>query len=124
VCRYVGVHHKGGCSFGHDLIRYAEVREGSVMEVGRSEAVEAELNRLIEKRFTQQMDPDEREESWQASVRAYNERRRREIRAAWAAFHQDQAERHRRTLDNLIAHHEGEAARLCGDSEARGEGLS
>jgi hypothetical protein len=94
------------------------------MEVGRSEAVEAELNRLIEKRSTRQMDPDEWEEIWQASVRAYNERRQQEIRAAWAAFHQDQAERHRRTLDNLIAHHEGEAARLCGGSEARGEGLS
>jgi hypothetical protein len=93
------------------------------MEVGRSEAVEAELNRLIEKRSTRQMDPDEREETWQASVRAYNERRRREIRAAWVAFHQDQAERHRRTLDILIAHHEGEAARFCSDSEARGRGL-
>jgi hypothetical protein len=32
------------------------------MEVARSEAVEAELNRLIEKRSTRQMDPDEREE--------------------------------------------------------------
>ena len=94
------------------------------MEVARSEPVEAELNRLIEKRSTREMDPDEREEIWQASVRAYNERRRQEIRAAWAAFHQDQAERHRRTLDNLIAHHEGEAARLCGDSESRGEELS
>ena len=94
------------------------------MDVARGEMVEAELNRLIAKHSSRETDSDEREESWQASVRAYNERRQQEIRAAWAAFHQDQAERHRRTLDILIAHHEGEAARFCSDSEARGEGLS
>jgi hypothetical protein len=90
------------------------------MDVARGEMVEAELNRLIAKRSSRETDSDEREESWQASVRAYNERRQQEIRAAWAPFHQDQAERHRRTLDILIAHHEGEAARFCSDSEARG----
>jgi hypothetical protein len=39
-------------------------------------------------------------------------------------YHQGQAARHRGVLEALIAHHEGEAARLCGGSEARGEGLS
>lgn len=32
---------------------------------------------------------------------------------AWAAFHEGQAERHRRTLEDLIAHHEEQAAKLC-----------
>jgi hypothetical protein len=39
------------------------------------EAVEAELSRLIEGR-SRQKDPDEESELWQASVRAYEEKRR------------------------------------------------
>jgi hypothetical protein len=34
------------------------------------------------------------------------------LRQAWAAWHCDQAERHRRTLTDLVAHHEAEAERL------------
>jgi hypothetical protein len=59
------------------------------------------------------VDPDEREELWKASVRAYNTRRREEMRAAWTSYHEGQAERHRRTLQDLIAHHEMQAAKLC-----------
>jgi hypothetical protein len=33
-------------------------------------------------------------------------------RQAWAAWHRSQAERHRQTLTDLIAHHESEALRL------------
>jgi hypothetical protein len=33
-------------------------------------------------------------------------------RLLWAEWHRDQAERHRATLDDLIAHHEREAERL------------
>ena len=82
------------------------------MDVARSEAVEAELSRLIEKRSSREMDPDEREELWKESVRRYNVRRREEMRAAWHEYHQGQAERHRAVLESLIARHEGEAARL------------
>jgi len=37
-----------------------------------------------------------------------------ETRSAWAAHHRAQAERHRQTLTDLIAHHEREARRLAG----------
>jgi hypothetical protein len=49
---------------------------------------------------------------WRESVARYNERERRQIRAEWRNYHESQAERHRRTLAALIAHHEGEAERL------------
>ena len=76
------------------------------------EAVEAEIDQFIERR-SRQKDPDEQEELWKASVRAYNARRSDEIRAAWTAFHEGQTERHRRTLEELIARHEMQGARLC-----------
>jgi hypothetical protein len=53
------------------------------------------------------------------TVKAYNERERRQIRAEWYGWHCDQAERHRRTLEALIARHEAEAERLLEDE---GEG--
>ena len=81
------------------------------MDLAHSEIVEAELNRLIEKRSTREMDPDEREEPWQESVRAYTARRREQMRAAWCEYHQEQAARHRAVLEALIASHEAEAAR-------------
>jgi hypothetical protein len=37
-----------------------------------------------------------------------------QTRLEWAAWHRDQAERHRAALTDLIVHHEAEAARLGG----------
>lgn len=54
-----------------------------------------------------------REELWIGSVRRHHERRRQAVRAEWYGWHLDQAERHRRTLEELVAHHEAQAARLC-----------
>ena len=54
----------------------------------------------------------ERAELWQASVRAYHARRAEEMRELWRAYHQDQAARHRATLQALASYHEREAARL------------
>jgi hypothetical protein len=51
------------------------------VDLARSEGVEAELNRLVEKRSSREIDPDEREELWKESVRAYTARRREEMRA-------------------------------------------
>jgi len=85
------------------------------MDVAHVEMVEAELNRFIERHSSRKMDPYEREELWQKSVRAYTARRREEMRAAWASYHAGQAARHRRTLEGLIAHHEAQAARLRED---------
>lgn len=92
------------------------------VDIARGEMVEGELDRLIERRSAREIDADEREALWQASVRRYNARRREEMRVAWASYHAGQAERHRRTLEGLIAHHETQAARLWMDSRARGEG--
>ena len=55
------------------------------MDVGHSAMVEAELGRLVEKRSSREIDPDERDELWMASVAAYNARRREENRLAWCA---------------------------------------
>ena len=52
-------------------------------------------------------------ELWARSVRRFHERRERQARAAWYGWHLEQAERHRRTLEDLIAQHEAEARRLC-----------
>jgi hypothetical protein len=80
---------------------------------------EKQLDILIERRARKgEADPDEREELWKASVRAYTARRREDMRAAWTSYHEGQAERHRRTLEGLIAHHEAQAAKLC-----EGEGV-
>jgi hypothetical protein len=81
------------------------------VDLARSEGVEAELNRLVEKRSSREMDPDEREDLWQESVRAYTARRREEMRAEWCEHHQGQAVRLRATLQALIEHHERETER-------------
>jgi hypothetical protein len=77
------------------------------------ETADAELDRLISNRTSQDRrpDPDEREELWQASVRAYTARRREEMRAEWCEHHQGQAVRLRATLQALIEHHERETER-------------
>jgi hypothetical protein len=83
------------------------------VDVMRGEIVEAELDRLIEHRSRKgEVDPDEREEIWKASVRAYEEKRQKIARLEWHAFHCDQAERHRRTLEGLISYHEMQAEKL------------
>jgi len=76
--------------------------------------VDLELDRLISKRASQDRrpDPDEQDERWKMSVAAYNAARIEENRQAWAAFHEGQAERHRHTLKELIAHHEAKATKL------------
>jgi len=48
--------------------------------------------------------------------KTHNARRREEMREAWAAFHEGQASRLRRTLEDLIAHHEQRAEELGGDA--------
>jgi hypothetical protein len=54
-------------------------------DIGRGEAVEAELDRLIERR-SRQKDPDEESKAWQESVRRYNARWREENRLAWCDY--------------------------------------
>lgn len=80
------------------------------MDVMRGEIVEAELDRLIEKRASRKPDPGEQEELWKESVRTYTAQRHEEMRA-WCSHHQGQAERLRATLEALIASHEEQAER-------------
>jgi hypothetical protein len=75
------------------------------------EVVEAELNRLIERR-SRQKDPEEESALWRESVEAYEEQRRQMARLEWHAFHCGQAARHRAVLESLIAFHEEQAAKL------------
>jgi hypothetical protein len=89
------------------------------MDVARGEMVEKELDAMIVRR-SRQKDPDEESELWKESVRRYNTRRQEEMRAAWGEYHRDQAERHRRTLEDLITHHETQAARLCESETTKG----
>jgi hypothetical protein len=52
--------------------------------VARGEMVEAELDRMIERRSLKgETDPDEQEDLWVESLRRYQERERHERRAEW-----------------------------------------
>jgi len=83
------------------------------VDVARTEAADAELTRMIERRARNgEVDPDEREKLWKASVARHNARRRTENCQAWASFHERQAERFRRTMEPLIAFHKARAATL------------
>jgi hypothetical protein len=82
--------------------------------VARGEAVEKELDLMIRRRDDKRVESEgERaaEELWAESERRHAEQRREKNRAAWAAYHRLQAERHRATLEALIGHHQAEAAK-------------
>jgi hypothetical protein len=114
--------HEGGCSFGHDLTRCTKASESeaerSLVDVARADTIDAEVDRLICKRASQdrRLDPDEQEELWKESVRRYNARRQEENRLAWrdyfgrlAARVRSRAEEYRHRAQALL--------------EDRGEGL-
>jgi hypothetical protein len=88
---------------------------------GPGEAMESELDRLIERR-SRQRDADEESALWQESVKRYEEERLKVARLEWHAFHCGQAERHRATLRALIELHESEAARLMEATNKRSIG--
>jgi hypothetical protein len=92
--------------------------EQGEVDVSRSEWVEHELNRLIERRHDQRRSEERRmpsEELWQESVERYNAERDRQLRTEWTEYHRGQAERHRAVLKALIATHEARAAKLIED---------
>jgi hypothetical protein len=89
------------------------------VDMARGELVERELDAIIERR-SRKKDPDEESEAWQESERRYAARQREAMCQAWASYHAEQACCHRRTLDDLIAHHETHAARLCEDETTKG----
>jgi hypothetical protein len=99
----------------------AQPGRGIGRDIGRGEAVERELDAFISKRHEQRVQAEGEHlafEMWQESECKYAERRREANRQAWASFHEEQAERHRATLQALVEHHETQAAKLC-----EGEGV-
>src|SRR5918995_2883633 len=88
------------------------------VNITRSEGVEHELNRLIERRHDHRTAEERHrpsEELWQESVERYNAERDRQLRTEWTEYHQGQAERHRALLKALIATHEARAEKLMED---------
>ena len=85
------------------------------MDVTKISAVEGELDNFISRRHDKRVEQEgERlaEEMWAESERRHAARRLEENRAAWRRYHEDQAVRHRTTLEALAAYHEREAAKL------------
>jgi len=88
------------------------------VDIARGELVEKELDAMIERR-SRQVDPDEQEEIWKESLRAYNARRDEEMRAARVEYHRGQAVRLRAVLEALVARHEEQAEKLM-DVQSKG----
>jgi hypothetical protein len=84
------------------------------VDVMRADTVDADLDRLISRRASQDRtpDPDDLEPGYVESVRLYNARRRRELDAERYCFHADQAERLRRTMTDLVERHERQTRRI------------
>jgi hypothetical protein len=75
------------------------------LDISRGEQVEAELDAMIRRRH----DCRVADEGERPALEMWREANRQ----AWTSYHEGQAERHRRTLQDLIAHHEAQAAKLC-----------
>jgi hypothetical protein len=85
------------------------------MDTARGEKVEAELTHLIERRHDRRVVEEGHrpsEEMYEESTRRYQEQMRVRARYEWHLHHTAQAERLRRTLEDLINRHEQQAALL------------
>jgi hypothetical protein len=80
----------------------------------KGEKVEGELDILITRRHEKRRETEgERleREVWQETEIRHSQQRREANRLAWCEYHRQQAERHRATLTDLIAHHQDQAAK-------------
>ncbi len=82
------------------------------MEAERAEKLEAELDRIIERRAREERDSAPIEEAWKDSTRRHNEQRREALGLAWRDHHLRMQEVHAR----LASEHEARALRLLGGS--------
>ncbi len=92
------------------------------MDISRSEQVETDLDRLIEKRHDQRMTEEGHrpsEELWEASVRLYNARLNRERREEWIAFYLAQAAAAEHNGQIIAAENRAKAHRLMQDEPER-----
>ncbi len=99
---------------------HQEAREERDMDAERTEAIESELDRIIERRAAEGRDAGRVEELWREAGRLHGERRRKETAAAWYGYHMDQAERLRRTMTTLVEFHEAKAQRLLSEKQRKG----
>jgi hypothetical protein len=105
---------------GVSSARHEEATERSVMDAAKAEAVESELDRIIERRAAEGRDAGRVEELWREAASLHGERRRKETAAAWYGYHMDQAERLRRTMMTLVEFHEAKAQRLLSEKQRKG----
>lgn len=60
------------------------------MDVAHGEMAEKQLDAMIQRRARKgDVDPDDRDELWQASVKAYNDKRRQRARLEWHLYHHE-----------------------------------
>jgi hypothetical protein len=78
------------------------------------DAVEEELDRLIERRAKEADDANRFAQAWAESVRRYNVRAQAERRQAWIAFHRDLERLHKSLADE---HRQKAAALLASEDE-------
>ncbi len=88
------------------------------MDAAKAEAVESELDRIIERRAGEARDANAVEELWKESARVHNEQRREGYVAAWRDHHLRMREVHAR----LASEHEARALRLLDGTPGRGGG--
>ena len=99
----------GRCAQGGHA-RHDEANERRAMEAERIDAIESELDRLIERRAREERDADATEELWKESARVHNEQRREALGLAWREHHLRMREVHAR----LASEYEARALRLLG----------
>jgi len=83
--------------------------------VAHIEQVEGGLDAFIEGRHNKRIKEEgerAQEEAWKESTRKHAVKQRQQARYEWHLHHTAQAERLRRTLEDLIAHHEQRAEEL------------
>jgi hypothetical protein len=88
------------------------------MDVARNtrtdEAAETQIETFITRRHEKRVESEgERRERevWQETEIRQAQQRSEANRLAWCEYHRQQAERHRATLTDLIAHHQDQAAK-------------
>lgn len=88
-----------------------------VRDVAKAEAIESEIDRIIERRARERNDANRVEELWRESVRKVNGQRREENRVLWHDYHMDQAERIERLASEIAAGHRAKAEELMPEKQ-------